>query len=146
MCPTVLRVLSREVEGPDLIAGLTLHCLEQRSMEKHPSVYILASQSRVLYIGVTSSLTWRMWKHKTGVFEGFSKKYHVDRLVYFERFASMKEAISREKQLKGWRRSKKVWLIERENPNWSDLAEGWFDDPFWCMPAEREVGVYGYLQ
>lgn len=115
-------------------------------MEKHPAVYILASKSRVLYIGVTSDLLWRIWKHKSGVFEGFSKAYHVDQLVYFERFASMKEAIAREKQLKGWRRSKKVWLIERDNSIWTDLAESWYDDPFWCIPAESEVGVYGYLQ
>lgn len=115
-------------------------------MEKHPAVYILASRSRVLYIGVTSDLTWRLWKHKTGVFEGFSKRYHVNRLVYFERFPSMRLAILREKQLKGWRRSKKVALIEKENPTWADLAVDWFDDPFWCMPPEREVGIYGYLQ
>ena len=115
-------------------------------MEKHPAAYILASQSRVLYIGVTSDLVWRIWKHKTGVFEGFSKQYHVTRLVYFERFTTMREAIRREKQLKGWRRSKKVWLIERENPNWLDLAELWFDDPSWNwdFPGLQfwEPGVY----
>lgn len=81
-----------------------------------------------------------------GSVRGLLQNVSVNQLVYVERFVSMKEAIAREKQLKGWRRSKKVWLIERENRCWSDLAERWFDDPFWCVPAEREVGIYGYLQ
>ena len=115
-------------------------------MVRHPAVYICASGGRVLYVGVTSNLLWRMWKHKNGVFEGFAKKYHVDRLVYYETYPSMKAAISREKQLKAWRREKKVWLIEKENPTWRDLAQDWHEDPFWSVPEEPEPGVYWYLQ
>lgn len=78
-------------------------------MEKHPAVYVVASLNRTIYVGVTSDLVWRIWKHRTGVFEGFTKEYKVNRLVYFERFATMPEAIAREKQVKGWRREKQVF-------------------------------------
>jgi len=109
-------------------------------------MYICASDSRVVYVGVTSNLLWRMWKHKTGVFEGFSKKYFVDKLVYYETFPDMKSAIAREKQIKRWRREKKIWLIERSNQSWKDLAEDWHTDPFWSVPEEPEVGIYWHLQ
>src|ERR1043165_9487874 len=101
-------------------------------MEKHPIVYILASKSGVLYVGVTSDILWRVWKHKTKVFEGFTKRYNVDRLLFFERHMTMREAIVREKAIKGWRRSKKADLINESNPLWEDLAEKWFDDSSWC--------------
>lgn len=92
-------------------------------------VYILASRSRVLYIGVTSDLFRRMWEHRTGVVEGFTSKYRVSRLVHFEALPSPAEAIAREKQLKSWRREKKVKLIEAANPEWRDLSEDWTDAP-----------------
>ena len=88
----------------------------------------------------------RIWKHKTEAFEGFSKRFHTEHLVYFERYPTIGEAVAREKQIKRWRRAKKVQLIELENPSWADLAAGWFDDPFWCVPPEWETGSYGYLQ
>ncbi len=88
-------------------------------------VYILASKSRVLYIGATNDLILRLRQHRDGVFDGFTKQYKVHRLVYYETYGWVQEAIAREKQIKRWRREKKVWLIERENPTWEDLSEVW---------------------
>ena len=86
-------------------------------------VYIVSSNSGTLYIGVTDSLTRRMLEYKSGAIEGFARKYHCHRLVYYETFDNILKAISREKQVKGWRRSKKIALIESLNPRWVDLAE-----------------------
>jgi putative endonuclease len=89
---------------------------------KQPCVYMLASQRNgTLYIGVTSSIEQRVWQHRAKVFEGFTKRYHVHRLVYAEFHDSMDAAIQREKQLKHWRRAWKLALIERDNPEWEDL-------------------------
>ena len=88
-------------------------------------VYIVASRSRNLYVGMTSEIEIRMLQHKNGVFEGFSKQYNCNRLVWFERHPFVEEAITREKQLKGWARKKKIRLIERENAVWMDLSEEW---------------------
>jgi putative endonuclease len=90
-------------------------------MAKNYYVYITASVSRVLYIGVTSDLLKRIHQHKEGVVEGFTKSYRADRLVHFEETSDVHAAIAREKQLKGWRREKKVTLIETMNPKWNDL-------------------------
>ncbi len=88
-----------------------------------PTVYILAShRNGTLYIGVTSDLVQRLYQHRAGLIEGFTKDYGVKRLVWFEQGASMEEAIRREKQLKKWQRQWKINLIERENPDWRDLA------------------------
>ncbi len=92
---------------------------------KKYSTYIVASRTGTLYIGVTSNLYVRVRQHKDGDFEGFSSKYQCDRLVYWESFDEAIQAINREKQLKGWRRSKKIALIESVNPRWEDLAEHW---------------------
>ncbi len=89
-------------------------------------VYIMASKNRVLYIGVTNGLAKRVWQHKFGDVEGFTKKYKVTRLVHWESFDDVRNAIAREKELKGWTRAKKVALIEEFNPRWKDLAEDWF--------------------
>ena len=86
-------------------------------------VDIVASRSGTLHIGMTNDLDRRMHEHKSGEFEGFARKYGCDRLVYYEKFDNVLKAISREKQLKGWRRSKKTALIEKMNPRWLDLAE-----------------------
>ncbi len=91
-------------------------------------VYILGSISGTLYIGVTGNLRRRMWQHKNHVFAGFTAEYGVERLLYRERYFTVGRAIAREKQLKGWIRKKKVALIERDNPEWKDLAGEWFDD------------------
>ena len=90
-------------------------------------VYILASQRNgTIYIGVTANLIKRLYEHKTGTYEGFSKKYEVKKLVYYEIFDDIVEAIKREKVLKGWRRAKKIELIEKENKEWKDLYDSLF--------------------
>ena len=90
---------------------------------KQPCVYILASREYgTLYIGVTSNLVARLWRHRAGQLRGFTSRYRVYRLVRFEQFETMYNAISREKQLKRWHRQWKINLIERENPLWIDLA------------------------
>jgi putative endonuclease len=93
--------------------------------EKTYYVYIMASRSRTLSVGFTSEIEVRVRQHKEGGFERFSHTYQCTRLVYLERFGDVHEGIAREKQLKGWARSKKIWLIERENPTWADLSEDW---------------------
>ena len=100
-------------------------------------VYILASLSGTLYIGITSDLRKRIWQHKEHVFRGFSARYNVSRLLYYETFGVAQEAIEREKQLKGWRREKKIALIRKENPKWLDLSGDWFDD------IPREFAYHG---
>jgi putative endonuclease len=90
--------------------------------EHHYYVYILASQiGGTLYIGVTNDLIRRVYEHKTKAAEGFTRKYGVDRLVYFEYFDHIEHAIHREKRLKKWPRAWKIALIEKDNPNWDDL-------------------------
>ena len=90
--------------------------------EKQPAVYILASQRNgTLYIGVTSDLIKRLWEHRNNVVDGFSQKYNVHRVVYFEQHVTMENAISRERQLKKWNRAWKLRLIEEHNPEWKDL-------------------------
>jgi putative endonuclease len=87
--------------------------------------YIMGSPTGTLYIGVTSDLDDRIWQHKNGVFEGFSKKYNCTRLLYYERHEDIRSSIAREKQLKGWRRAKKLALIRATNPEFKDLAATW---------------------
>ena len=89
-------------------------------------VYIMASRSRVLYTGVTDNLERRVYEHKNKLIEGFTKKYNVVELVYYETAGNALTAIEREKQIKGWTRSKKVCLIDAVNPGWADLSDGWF--------------------
>ena len=89
---------------------------------KQPAVYILASkQNGTLYTGVTSDLTKRMWEHKSDLADGFTKKYVIHRLIYFELHEDMASAITREKQIKKWNRAWKIRLIEKTNPEWRDL-------------------------
>jgi putative endonuclease len=92
-------------------------------------VYMLASRSRVLYIGMTNDLARRVEQHKTKSMNGFTSKYNVNRLVYFETTNDPRDAIAREKQLKGWRRERKIALIEQANPAWKDLSETWTAEP-----------------
>jgi putative endonuclease len=88
-------------------------------------VYILTNWSnKVLYIGVTNNLERRCYEHKHKIIKGFTEKYNVYKLVYFDITNDIKEAIKREKQLKGWTRSKKIDLIKSKNPMWNDLLEG----------------------
>ncbi len=85
-------------------------------------IYIMASASGVLYTGITSHLEARVAQHKQKLFAGFSAQYNTTKLVYFEPFSDVRNAIAREEQLKRWRREKKVFLIERANPTWRDLS------------------------
>ena len=87
-------------------------------------VYLLTNQNnKVLYVGVTNDLCRRLYEHKNEIMDGFTKRYHLHKLVYYEEYSSPNEAIEREKQLKRWVRAKKNWLVERENPKWVDLTE-----------------------
>ena len=89
---------------------------------RSPAVYILASRRHgTLYVGVTSDLIRPVWEHKTDVVEGFSRRYQVHMLVYFEMYETIVDAIAREKQIKKWSRLKKIRLIESTNPRWKDL-------------------------
>ena len=91
---------------------------------KRPCVYILASQRNgTLYVGVTSDVARRVWEHRHGEIAGFAKRHGVERLVYAEFHDTMPDAIAREKQIKKWRRTWKLALIERDNPTWRDLYE-----------------------
>ena len=83
----------------------------------------MASLSKVLYVGVTSDLDRRVSQHKLGTISGFTSRYKITRLMHSEHFGQIRDAIDREKEIKGWRREKKVALIERENPSWKDFAE-----------------------
>jgi putative endonuclease len=85
----------------------------------------LASKSRILYVGVTGSLMARVLQHKSGECEGFTQRYKVDRLVYYEVFQYVNNAIARETEIKKWRREKKIALFEVDNPTWEDLAADW---------------------
>lgn len=88
---------------------------------KHPMTYIMANTyDGVLYVGVTSNLIQRIWQHKNGIFEGFTKRYHIHRLVYYESHPTMKDAIRREKYIKHQNRAYKVKLIVGDNPQWWD--------------------------
>lgn len=90
-------------------------------------VYILASRRNgTLYVGVTNSLQRRLWQHKQRTADSFTARYAIDRLVYFEDFRDVTNAIAREKQLKDRSRAKKIALIEKENPQWNDLSADWF--------------------
>jgi putative endonuclease len=90
-------------------------------------VYMLASgHYGTLYIGVTNDLEQRVYQHREGLIPGFTKKYGVNKLVWFERHGDIREAIAREKRLKRWRRDWKISLIEESNPRWADLSSSWF--------------------
>ena len=91
-------------------------------------VYLLASQSRALYVGVTHNLERRINEHKQKLIPGFTSDYNISRLVYFEEFGDIRDAIAREKQIKSYRREKKIALIEKESPPWDDLAASWFPE------------------
>jgi putative endonuclease len=89
--------------------------------------YIVGSLSGTLYIGMTNNIARRVWQHKHHEFPGFTSKYGVDRLLYFEQFDDVRNAIDREKQLKGWTREKKIALIEAQNSKWMDLSREWYE-------------------
>jgi putative endonuclease len=91
-------------------------------------VYIMTNKSGTLYAGVTNDLWRRVREHKMSAVPGFTSAYKANRLLYFEEYGDVRDAIAREKQLKGWRRVRKRDLVKGENPRWLDLAEDWFDE------------------
>ena len=101
-------------------------------------VYILTNKrNRTLYVGITDNIVRRLSQRRSGEVEGFSKRYDLNRLVWLEHFRNVKDAIACEKKLKGWRRSRKIALIEQTNPGWLDLSDDWeqqpkFYDPPWA--------------
>ena len=97
-------------------------------MSKSYYVYIMANRHRTLYVGVTNDLERRVFEHKNGMTPGFTKRYNINRLVLYEIMSDVSDAISREKQLKGWVRRRKIELIEEPNPDWSDLAADWYSN------------------
>ena len=88
-------------------------------------VYIMTNKSKTLYTGVTNDLERRVFEHRNHLVEGFTKKYRIAKLIYYEATNDVWEAIAREKQIKGWLRKKKITLIESMNPEWKDLSEDW---------------------
>ncbi|MFZ0964094.1 MAG: GIY-YIG nuclease family protein [Terriglobia bacterium] len=95
-------------------------------MRKTYSVYIMTNKTRTLYTGVTNDLTRRVAEHKLKLLPGFTNRYNITRLAYYEDYSDIRAAITREKQIKGWLRAKKVALIIAANPTWKDLREGWY--------------------
>ena len=95
-------------------------------MSKEYYVYILTNKSKTLYVGVTNNLMRRVQEHKEKLIEGFTGKYNIHRLVYYESTSNVHAALRREKQIKGWLRAKKIALINSMNPEWKDLSEEWF--------------------
>jgi putative endonuclease len=94
--------------------------------ERQYYVYMLASRTRRLYVGMTNDLERRVWQHKTRANDGFTSQYNIERLVWYESTSQVLDAIAREKQVKSWRREKKIELIEADNPSWADLARDWY--------------------
>lgn len=97
-------------------------------MTKGGYTYLLASgRNGTLYVGVTSQLDARWFQHRSWTSKGFTGRYHVNRLVWYEQHETIEQAITREKQLKRWNRAWKIQLIEKDNPNWEDLAQRWYE-------------------
>jgi len=107
--------------------------------ERRYHFYIMASRSRTLYCGVTSKLEKRVWQHKNHRLSGFTDRYNIERLVYFERYSDIRNAINREKQIKRWSRQKKLALIEGANPTWLDLSEGWYQQNLSCTETRMQI-------
>ena len=106
-------------------------------------VYIMSSNSKTLYVGVTNDLARRAYQHRDKLVAGFTSKYNITRLVYAETTNDVHAAIAREKQIKGWRREKKIALIESVNPEWDDVSEAWFaheQDPSTGKVTRMEAG------
>jgi putative endonuclease len=100
---------------------------QRTQMTKQYYIYILSNASRRIYVGVTNNLERRVYEHKHKLLPGFTSKYNITRLVHFEITSNVLAAIAREKQIKGWLRSKKLALIDSQNPTWEDLSKEWFD-------------------
>ena len=117
--------VQRERRGSRFFA--LLRSAQNDRIVKQYYVYMMTNRRRTLYAGVTSNLERRVGEHKRRLRRGFTSSYNIRSLVYYEAWADIRAAIAREKQIKGWRRAKKVALIELVNPTWRDLSEGWFE-------------------
>jgi putative endonuclease len=102
-------------------------------------VYIMSNKSRRLYVGITSKLFGRVFDHKNKTIPGFTSRYKFDMLVYYEEYSQVMSAIAREKEIKGWRREKKLKLILADNPDWADLSAEWEEDPSWKAISSEEL-------
>ena len=115
--------------------------------EHHYYVYIVASRSHALYTGITDNIQRRVEQHRNAELAGFTATYHCNRLVLLEAYQYVRNALAREKQLKRWRRSKKIWLIELSNPIWADLSDAWTEKPqvppLRCAPVGMTRGRDG---
>jgi len=92
-------------------------------------VYFMSNSAKMIYVGVTGNLKHRVAQHKKKLIEGYTAQYNLFKLVYIEEFGDIREAIAREKQIKGWLRAKKVALVAKGNPKWDDLAAQWYQPP-----------------
>jgi len=107
-------------------------------------VYIMASRSRTLYVGITSNLEQRVYQHKNKLVDGFTSRYNINILVYYAETNDVREAIAREKEIKGWLRKKKKALIGVDNPRWEDLSASWYDNEIAntsMVPEERDSSL-----
>jgi putative endonuclease len=102
-------------------------------------VYIMSNKSGRLYVGITSKLFGRVFDHKNKIIPGFTSRYKFDILVYYEEYSQVMSAIAREKEIKGWRREKKLKLILADNPDWADLSAEWEEDPSWKAISSEEL-------
>jgi len=116
---TSLRSVQDDVKGEDAVAGVRM------SDQLRYYVYIMTNHSGTLYVGVTNDLERRVMEHKEFKIDGFTKRYRINRLVYYEETPSRRAAIEREKEIKGWKRNRKIQLIESVNPGWKDLSKEW---------------------
>ncbi len=139
MAASILRAESRFLKRLNAAFGMT-----KKMKQRTYYVYIMASKSRVIYVGVTGFLMARVLRHRAGEGGAFTRRYRVHRLVYFQSFQNVGDAIRRETELKAWRREKKVALIEYRNPTWEDLAEGWGEQvPMRVLTADSSPAVAG---
>jgi putative endonuclease len=109
-------------------------------------VYIMSNVAKMLYLGVTNDLKFRVFQHKTKQTQGYTRAYNLFKLVYFEICGDIRAAILREKQIKGWLRAKKTALIELKNPDWNDLAQDWFNKPsITSFPSGKRMSCHHAL-
>lgn len=112
--------------------------------EKGGFVYVMSNWTGdVIYTGITNSLERRVWEHKNKAASGFTAKYNLSKLVFYEEFGDIESAIFREKEIKKWRREKKNKIIEAMNPEWEDLSEGWYEDSSIRCADVRNDGIGG---
>jgi putative endonuclease len=133
-------MLRYQLKSPTLSHGTTLSVYDLfMDGEYEFWTYIVGSNTGTLYVGFTNNIMARVAQHKSGKFEGFASKHHCNRLLCYEKYVNVFRAIAREKQLKGWRRSKKIALIESTNPRWEDLAASWGQEMLFANQSIKEA-------